>query len=341
MNIISKSIEEAYNKQICLWNNIKSHKNLLPLEEQINIFHKEFLDKYIDNDKKIERIREKDSLFLAEVWMRFIAQKIYRVFHMQIDQNTDGLYKTSEFLETKYKINPQKIFKIFSKEEKKVLQIQCIKGKIEDATQARLFFYKNDSKEEETSWELYKRYDLKGKRKMHLASFYSLMPKDWRKLNNYTKIEASYEDCQRAEEWFNREVSNEEETSWELYERYDPEGKRKMHLANFYSLMPKDWRKLNNYTKINASYEDCQKAEEWFNIKESDEEETSWELYKKYDPEGKRKMHLAHFYSLMPKDWRKLNNYICIHASYEECLNAEKNYNKITPQIMEIIKSQK
>ena len=93
---------------------------------------------------------------------------------------------------------------------------------------------------------------------MHQAHFYTLLPAKWKK--NYECINAPYKDCKAAEEWFKKNEIKEGETTWELYQRYDPEGSRAMHQGSFYSLLPAKWKE--SYEKIDATYKDCKANED-------------------------------------------------------------------------------
>ncbi|NLF24332.1 MAG: hypothetical protein GX589_01565, partial [Deltaproteobacteria bacterium] len=210
-------------------------------------------------------------------------------------------------------------------------QYQCINAPYTDCLAAEKWFASANPLEGETTWELYKRYDSDGSRAMNQAHFFSLLPHAWRKLPQYQYIGATYEDCLAAEKWFDSVTPLEGETTWELYKRYDPDGYRAMHQRQFYSLLPSTWRDMPQYQCISATYEDCLVAEKWFASATPLEGETTWELYKRYDPDGSRAMHQAHFFSLLPRAWRKLPQYQCINATYEDCLVAEKWFASVNP----------
>jgi uncharacterized protein YneR len=158
---------------------------------------------------------------------------------------------------------------------------------------------------------------------MNQGQFYSLLPKEWRGLEQYQKMNGRYEDCVAVEKWFKDKSPLKNETTWELYKRYDSDGSRKMHQGHFYSLLPKVWRELEQYQKMDGRYEDCIAVEKWFKDKSPLRNETTWELYKRYDYDGSRKMHQGQFYSLLPKEWRQLEQYQKMDGRYEDCIAVE------------------
>ena len=200
-----------------------------------------------------------------------------------------------------------------------------------DCLAAEKWFSEAKPSADETSWELCKRFDLSASRQMHQSHFYSLLPRSWREMQNYQKIDATYADCVAAEKWFNEAKPSVEETSWELYKRFDPSGSRQMHQRQFYSLLPRSWREMRNYQMVNATYADCLAAETWFNEAKPRADETSWELYKRFDPSGSRQMNQGQFYSLLPRSWREMQNYQMVKATYADCLAAEKWFSEANP----------
>ena len=123
---------------------------------------------------------------------------------------------------------------------------------------------------------------------MNQGNFYSLLPKAWREREQYQKIDVPHQDCIKAENWFAGTKPLAGETTWELYKRYDPDGSRAMNQAQFYSLLPKEWRENEHYHRTDCSYQDCISAEEWFAAMTPMPGETTWELYKRFDPSGTR-----------------------------------------------------
>ena len=89
-----------------------------------------------------------------------------------------------------------------------------------------------------------------------------------------------------------------------------------MHLGNFYTVLPPTWK--SEYQHIDAPYEDCASIESWLSDKQPNTSETLWDLYKRFDPQGTRKMHLGHFYTVLPPSWK--SQYKHIDAPYEDCL---------------------
>lgn len=110
------------------------------------------------------------------------------------------------------------------------------------------------------------------KEDFELGTFY---PKDWRFSFNRVVAEicksaggegilaflagvnASLHDLGVSRRWFAKNTPIERETTWELYKRVDPDGKRAMNQRPFYSLLPKSWREQNGYQKMDAPYQDC------------------------------------------------------------------------------------
>ena len=127
-----------------------------------------------------------------------------------------------------------------------------------------------------------------------------------------------------ARVWFSSNRSIDSETTWELYKRYDPDGVRAMHQGQFYSLLPRAWREMEQYQRTGASYQDCTAAEKWFTSITPIPGETTWKLYKRYDPDGVRAMHQGHFYSLLPKEWREVSQYLLVKATYRACLAVDR-----------------
>ena len=73
---------------------------------------------------------------------------------------------------------------------------------------------------------------------------------------------------------------------------------------------------------INARYKDCVAIEKWFSETSTIEGETSWELYKRYDPLGSRAMNQGSFYSLLSRSWRDQHSYRYINQPHSECVAA-------------------
>ena len=105
------------------------------------------------------------------------------------------------------------------------------------------------------------------------------------------------------------------------------------------SLYPKEWRFVPREARKHASKQldgsipiasahiplrDLTITRLWFAHNSPVPEETTWELYKRFDPNGTRKMHQGQFFSLLPKDWRDLGQYKHNNSTYEECLQAER-----------------
>ncbi|MBI4272739.1 hypothetical protein HY621_02715 [Candidatus Uhrbacteria bacterium] len=121
---------------------------------------------------------------------------------------------------------------------------------------------------------------------------------------------ATLEDLTKARTFFAKQTlagRDEEETLWDLYKAYDPDGKRAMHVGHFHTLLPKEWKK--RYKIINAPYEDCKSAEEWFakqTLEGRDEEEIFDELYEAYQKAtGKIFLDPRYFYFIMPAMWKQ------------------------------------
>ena len=85
---------------------------------------------------------------------------------------------------------------------------------------------------------------------------------------------------------------------------------------------------------VNATYADCLAAETWFNEAKPRADETSWELYKRFDPSGSRQMNQGHFYSLLPRSWRGMQNYQMVNATYADCVAIELAFGAVTPRTM-------
>jgi hypothetical protein len=199
---------------------------------------------------------------------------------------------------------------------------------------ARLFFKGASPRANETTWELYNRFDRKGFRRLNQGQFFALMPTCWRVFKNYDYVHVSFDDCKRADEWFRKNTPIKGETTWELYRRYDPKGERAMHQGHFHSLLPKSWRGLSHYACIHLPYADCAQAERWFRSSKPDPRESTWDLYLRFDPSGVRAMHQGHFHALIPRDWRRVGNYRKVEATFKDCHEIEQIYREVTPQTL-------
>ena len=77
--------------------------------------------------------------------------------------------------------------------------------------------------------------------------------------------------------------------------------------------------------RVMVTLKDLTVARLWFSGNAPLRGETTWELYKRYDPEGERAMHLGHFYTVLPKSWRELAGeggaaqYQYIGVPYKDC----------------------
>jgi uncharacterized protein YjeT (DUF2065 family) len=140
---------------------------------------------------------------------------------------------------------------------------------------------------------------------MNQGQFYSLMPRAWREMEQYQRINASQQDCVTAEKWFAGTKPIAGETTWELYKRYDPEGTRAMNQGQFYSLMPKAWREKEQYLRVRATYRACQAVDQWCQNIELKAGDDVAALYKRYTPPSNLEVSDRDFSLLLPKPWRQ------------------------------------
>lgn len=179
-----------------------------------------------------------------------------------------------------------------------------------------------------STWELYNLFDPKHQFRMNQGFFYSLLPPLWRK--QFSSMYSPYQDCVDISNWiktldFDEVILQTKGSSWLLYQIYDPEGKRKMNIGNFYTLLPSQWRESHN--SISLSFEDCFNISQWIETISLEKtlrltDGSTWQLYKLFDPEGKKGLHLGNFHSCLPIEWRE--SFPRITAKFEHCHQFEK-----------------
>jgi hypothetical protein len=141
---------------------------------------------------------------------------------------------------------------------------------------------------------------------MNQAQFYSLLPKEWRELEQYQVMQGRYEDCIAAEQWFISNSPIKNETTWELYKRYDDDGSRKMNQRHFYSRLPATWRQETSYFLIEVSYSECVALENWCEARELPAHDTPvTDIMNLYEPLGALGWEPLQFYQVLPKAWRE------------------------------------
>ncbi len=315
------------------------------LQKEAHRWAMHFVSKLVDRNsgELVPSVAGKDPIYLTEIWLRHVRLNLRRILHTagaaampSIDavraRGTLGdRHALGSFYPREERFRTFPVTMLLPDGFRKIATIGSPCCPLWDITSARLFFSKTTPVPEETTWELYKRFDPSGARQMHQGQFYSLLPRSWRKMQDYQRVDATYADCLAAEVWFKETTPNKTETTWELYKRLDPSGARQMNQGHFYSLLPRSWRGMQNYQKVDATYADCLAAEVWFKEATPNPTETTWELYKHFDPSGTRRMHQGQFYSLLPHRWREMQNYQTVNATYADCLAAEVWFKKATP----------
>ena len=309
---------------------------LSPVRAYLDFLFDRFKQLFIEKHRALFG-KDDETLMLrnTEAFGRYMRLNIYRALSLDYANNAPSVNELSIIFghedrlayESPYprawRINVQALSALAAKRYKDEVPLVSAHTTLGNLTIARLWFAQNKPTPGETTWELYKRYDSDGSRKMNQGQFYSLLPKEWRQLEQYQVMQGRYEDCVAVEQWFKDNSPIKGETTWELYKRYDADGSRKMNQAQFYSLLPKEWRELEQYQVMNGRYEDCVAVEQWLINNSPIQDETTWELYKRYDSDGSRKMNQGHFYSLLPKTWLQQGNYILIQPPHSECLALE------------------
>jgi hypothetical protein len=115
-----------------------------------------------------------------------------------------------------------------------------------------------------------------------------------------------YEDCVAVEKWFTNNSPIENETTWELYKRYDSDGSRKMHQAQFYSLLPVTWRQEGNFIYIQAPHSECLALENWCKTQQLPANDTPvTDIMNLYEPLGALGWEPLQFYQVLPQAWRE------------------------------------
>jgi hypothetical protein len=141
---------------------------------------------------------------------------------------------------------------------------------------------------------------------MNQGQFYSLLPKAWRDLEHYQKMNGRYEDCVAVEQWFKDNFPIKDETTWELYKRYDSDGSRKMNQGHFYSLLPVTWRQAADYPIVQAPHSECLALENWCKTQELPANDTPvTDIMNLYEPLGALGWEPLQFYQVLPQAWRE------------------------------------
>lgn len=336
MDGISKRLTKQFNDIIDarLQHLLPEEREAFYLDSQFAIWREHFAEscvRYRTDETTDESVpcavdSSKSGLFYAELWCRYVRANISAVLlntngsHQEKPTENSGKQNNVGVPERRKRssnLHPKSLLGVHPTKERKALGITTVQGSIRDMTRVRVFLNQTTPIEGETLWDLYKRFDPDGVRRMNLGDFYTLLPREWRRL--YDRNSCTYNDCLKAEKWFPQHEPIAGETLWELYQRFDPLRKRKMNIAFFYSLLPVAWKP--NYVFVDATYDDCVYAEKWFGEHRPIEGETLWELYQRYDPEGQRGMYLGKFHTLLPPEWRR--RYMTIDATYNDCLAAE------------------
>jgi hypothetical protein len=111
------------------------------------------------------------------------------------------------------------------------------------------------------------------------------------------------------------------ETSWELYKRYDSDGKLAMHQGHFYTLLPRAWREMEQYRLINTTYAACKGAEAWFEANQIVDSETTSALFIRSGLSAQISIPTSQFYTLLPAPWRACGHYKQHDYSEDSCLH--------------------
>lgn len=195
------------------------------LYQEIELRRATFLQKYISKigAEQYEGIR------LFEIWARYIRRRIGFVF-------AEGQMDTDIKIPV---LAVDKLDAALGANEKKKLGIGWIGTPVADLTSVRIFLHEKEPVSGETLWQLYKRFDPKGKHRMHLREFYRVLPASWK--NAYHCINATCNNCKAIEKWLKDNTPIYGESISELYMRIYPKGEKSIDLKSFSLLLPDRW----------------------------------------------------------------------------------------------------
>jgi hypothetical protein len=124
-------------------------------------------------------------------------------------------------------------------------QYQYISASYEDCVKAERWFVDNKPVDSETTWELYKRFDPKEERAMNQASFYSLLPREWKESGQYRYVNVTYQSCRDVDTWCeSQSLPMKNVTAEKILSNYDPVNHSGWDVKDFYHVLPGKWRGL-------------------------------------------------------------------------------------------------